>query len=89
LVNSTIQIVDDYLRNSTVNISELHDLIKKYAGKSVYGLTISGLGGSENYRMLVVEDKHSTMCVKKTLSVQADGTTIIVENVNVKFNVIG
>lgn len=89
LVNSTIQIVDDYLRNSTVNISELHDMIKAYAGKSVYGLTISGLGGSENYRMLVVEDMHSTMCVKKTLSVQADGTTIIVENVNVKFNVIG
>ena len=89
LVNATIQIVDDYLRSSTVNISELHDKIKDYAGKSIYGLSISGLGGSENYRMLVVEDKHSTLCVKKTLSVQADGTTIIVENVNVKFNVIG
>ncbi len=89
LVNATIQIVDDYLRNSTVNISELHDKIKNYVGKSIYGLSISGLGGSENYRMLVVEDKHSTLCVKKTLSVQADGTTIIVENVNVKFNVIG
>lgn len=89
LVNATIQIVDDYLKSSTVNISELHDKIKAYVGKSAYGLTISGLGGSANYRMLVVEDKHSTMCVKKTLSVQADGTTIIVENVNVKFNVIG
>lgn len=89
IVNSTIQIVDDYLRNSTVNMSELHDLIKAYVGKSAYGLSITGLGGSDNYRMLVVEDKHSTLCVKKTLSVQADGTTIIVENVNVKFNAIG
>lgn len=89
LAVSAILMVDEYLRNTTVNISELHDKIKKFAGQSIYGLSISGLGDEANYRLLVVSDKHSTLCVKKTLSVQADGTTIIVENVNIEFNVIG
>jgi hypothetical protein len=85
LTSGIVQLVDDWIDNSIVNISELHKRITVFSSDSIVSLSIKGLGGDKNYQILTLSQDQSRLCVKKKLFVQPDGSTIIKEDITVNF----
>ena len=88
LIDITVKILDSHITELTVNITEIvKSLIKAY-GDSVPSLTVAGLGGSKDYKVVQLAEEEHRLCLKKVLKEQQDGTLIIVEDVIVNFRQI-
>jgi len=85
LTSGIVKLVDDWIDDPVVNITELHKQITVYSSDSVISVGIKGLAGDKNYQILTLAQNESRLCVKKKLFVQPDGTTIIKEDITVNF----
>ena len=86
LTEGTIKLLDSYISNLTVNMTEITTALKELYGDSVVSLNITGLGGSRNYTIVNLANEQNRLCLKKQLFLQQDGKLIIVEDVAVTFN---
>lgn len=86
LKNYAIKTLDDMIGQTTVNVTEVETELKAVLGDSVKAISLSGLGGSNNYRILTLADEHNRLCVKKSIQQQQDTTLIISEAVTVEFH---
>jgi hypothetical protein len=85
LINGSIKILDDYISNMTINITELLIMLKNYYNDSVDSVEIKGLGGDKNYQIINIAQEHNRLCLKKNIVLQQDNTIIIKEDVTVNF----
>jgi hypothetical protein len=85
LTSGIVKLVDEWIDDPVVNITELHKQITVFSSASVVSVSIKGLAGDKNYQILTLAQNESRLCVKKKLFVQPDGTTIIKEDITVNF----
>lgn len=85
LEESTVSILDSYIGNTVINMSDVESALRAAYGASVQSLSTSGLGGSKNYRLLTLSAEENRLALKKILYQQQDNTLIIKEDVTVNF----
>lgn len=82
---NTIQALDSFIDDTTVNMKVIEDSLKEIYGNSVQSFTTRGLGGDKNYRYLTLASEETRLTLKKVLYQQQDTTLIIKEDVTVNF----
>ena len=88
LQSSTIQVIGKYLSaNETVAISAMEDALSSTYGTDVLGVSMSGLGGTNNYTVVTLTDSSSTLSINKVLAVQPNGQLAVVEDISIVFTV--
>ena len=83
--DNVISLLDIYIAQTVVNLSEIRTKILSALGGSVSSIEISGLGGANNYSIIKISNEHNRLSLNKKLSLQQDGTFIIAENVTINF----
>ena len=86
LKTNTIQLLDNYIDNSIVNLTDISHALKALYGDTVTSLKISGLGDDMNYNIVTLASEHNRLCLKKQLVLQQDTNLIISEDVTVNFH---
>ena len=86
LTDRTITVLDKFISETVVNITEITIALKQVYGDTVTSFTLSNLGGADNnYNVITVASEHNRLCLKKLLHIQQDGTIIVKEDVAVSF----
>lgn len=85
IINNIINVIDTYIDNTTINITELRNLILTNLGTSINSIELYGLGGNKNYSIVKLINDHNRLSLNKKLILQQDGTFIISEDVTVNF----
>lgn len=81
----TIQVLDEHISKTTINLNDIVDQLKTLYGRSVRAFNVSGLGGSRNYQMLNIASERNKLCLKKELVIQPDKSLIVKDAVNIEF----
>lgn len=89
LENATISLLDYYISQAVVNMTQIRDELKKLYGDSVQAFRISGLGGAEDYELVTVLDGKSKLCLKKRLVILPDMTMFVKDAADFEFKKIG
>lgn len=82
---TTVKLLDSYISQSTVNITEILEKLRGLYGSSVTAFQLSGLGGERNYQLIRVGSERNKLCLKKQLVAQADKTTIVQDAVTIEY----
>lgn len=88
LEDDTVSIIDSYISEMVVNMTEISEALKAKYGNSVLSLSIIGLGNTKNYRIVKLASEHNRLCLKKILEIQQEGSLIIREDVTINFHLI-
>jgi len=86
LERSTIEILNTYIGQNRVNVSEIEDYLRVYYADSVSSVRLSGLGGGSNYQVVRLVNPNTKLCIKKELVVQPDKTTLVSDAVVFEWN---
>lgn len=90
LQSTTIKTIGDYLSSrQTVAISLLEDALSTKYGNDVVGVTVSGLGGDSNYRVMTVVDESTKLSIRKILKLLPSAQTAVYEDISVVFSTHG
>ncbi len=81
----TIQVLDSYISNSIVNVTEIENALRVIYGNTVKAFDISNLGGDKNYKIINLASEHNRLSLRKQLVQQQDGSMIIQEDVIINF----
>lgn len=84
--STTIKVVSDYLKNRTCSISQLQTLLTDQFVQDIVAVEVSGLGGSINSPTLTLVDPATQLSLKKKLSMLADGSLTVEEDITIIFN---
>ena len=85
LTSQVVKLLDSYLSNQVINMTEIREALKESFGNSVDAFQIYGLGGDKDYQLIRVDSAKEKLCLKKMLVLQADQTLIVKDAVNVEF----
>lgn len=85
LNRATISLLDSYVGEQVVNMTEVTEALRKLYGATVPAFTVSGLGGSNNYQLLKVVSNKDRLCLKKRLAIQADKTLIVEDDITIEY----
>ena len=85
LRKSTIKLLNDYLHNRTISMSDIVSMLKDLYGTSVVSFSITGLGGDKNLDTVSLIELTDSLSLRKILIDQEDGTYIIEEDIDVEF----
>lgn len=89
LKKNTIDIINGYLKNATISISEIITALKTSYSGDVVSFNLSGLGGANNLETLTVVNDSDRCSIKKVLKKQTDNTLIVNEDVTINFIDVG
>lgn len=85
LVASTIRVIDEHLKNTTISVSTLTSSLKATYNNDVIAIDVSGFGKNNSTQMLSILDEGHHFAIKKKLIAQPDGKLIVTEDVSVDF----
>lgn len=85
LRKGTIKLLNDYLHNRTISMSDIVSMLKELYGASVVSFSITGLGGDKNLDTVSLIELTDSLSLRKILIDQEDGTYIIEEDIDVEF----
>lgn len=88
LENATISLLDDYIANNTINMTEVRDKLKILYGDSVQAFKISGLGGAMDYEVVSMASNKNKLCLKKVLTIQPDMKMFVRDAVEFEFKLV-
>ena len=83
--SSAIKLIDTYLKNTVITVSELQTQLTNAFGQDIISVEVSGLGGTNNYSTLTVTDEAAHLALKKKLTPLADGTLTVEEDISISF----
>lgn len=86
LTSDTVKILDLYISNQTVNMSDIYVALKQYYSDSVLSFNISGLGGDKDLKIAQIVSNNDRFCLKKKLSLQSNELFIIEEDITIEFH---
>ena len=87
LANSMTRVIADILTRSMVSILDINAELKAALGDDVYGVLVSGLGGSRNINTMTITDESQRAVIRKRLAIDGDGALIIQDDFNVNFSI--
>lgn len=82
---ATIKVLNDEIKKETVSRSSIIKQLTKEHGDDVIGIAISGLGGNDRIVSFTVIEEGKRATVRKKLTVQADETLGVTEDVTFNF----
>ena len=86
----TIKTIGEYLAtHTTVAISLLEEALSNTYGNDVLGVTVTGLGGDNNFRVMSVVDESTKFSIRKILKLLPNGLTAVYEDITVAFSTHG
>ncbi len=85
LADMAVSTIAESMTRQRVVVSDIVSQIRAKAGVDAIGVTVSGLGGEENYATMTITDDSKRFSLAKRLSAMADGTLSVVDNVDVIF----
>ncbi len=86
ITDTVFKYLDKNISRTKFAVSTLEKELKDILGGNVFGLTISGIGGStNNYRALSVLDENNRLCIKRKLFVNTDNIITIKPDIDVAF----
>lgn len=85
ITRDAIRTIDAELKKNTVAISNIESEQRLVFGDDVFGIEVSGLGGSANYQTLSMLSIGDRLSIRKRLTAQSDGKLIVEEDVTVEF----
>lgn len=86
LSDMTRRVISAELEKDVVSISNMKEEIKSRAGTDVLDVVVSGLGGSNNYAMLSLDNPSDQINVRKQLLVLPDNTITVQDDVAIEFS---
>ncbi len=90
LQTTTVQTIGDYLAaNSTVAISQLEEALLNKYGDDVLGTTITGLGGTNDFRVMTLVDESTKFSIRKVIKLLPDLKLAVQEDISVVFSTHG
>lgn len=88
LRNATVRLLDTYIGQQTINMTEIFGELRELYGESVSAFQIQGLGGDRNYQFVRVASEKNKLCLQKQLVIQADKSMIVEDAVTVEFKLV-
>lgn len=85
LTKTTIRAIGDSLKERTISISAVTDVLRGQYGNDVIDVQLSGLGGSANYSLLTVVDETDRLSIRKRLVALPDDSLIVEEDISFSF----
>lgn len=83
LTKSTVSVLDNFISQDTVNLTQIQDALLEAYNGSVKTLEISKI--EQAYPIVTVTDSKNKLMLAKKLTLQQDGSTIVEEDVTVIF----
>lgn len=81
----TILTIDKFIDKAYVSVSDIMVSLRNTYNQEVKGLKLYGLGGSNDFQVLMLKDDYNRMCIKKKLVARLDGTLDVDEDITVSF----
>lgn len=85
LVVNTIKVIEEFISGAIVNIAEIIIALNNQYNTNVLSLSVSNLGGSNNFTVITTSSDYNRLSLKKKLELQSDGSIIVVEDITVNF----
>lgn len=82
---SILEILADEFTKDTVRCIDIENRIIESAKDQVITSAVSGLGGTNNYRVVTLMDQSARFGIRKKLQALADGTYSVVDDVTITF----
>jgi hypothetical protein len=87
---STIKTIGNFLAaNSTVAISQLEDALSSVYGSDVIAVTVTGLGGSGEYKVVTLTTDSTRLSIRKVLQLLPSSQIAVQEDISVVFTTHG
>jgi len=83
--SNILEILADEFTNDTVRCIDIENRVIAAAKDQVITAVVSGLGGSNNYRVVTLMDQSARFGIRKKLQALADGTYSVVDDVTITF----
>lgn len=77
--------INEMIQNSTISMSDITSQLSATSGSDVMALEVSGLGGTDNYTILTVDDEAVRLSVRKKLVVLPNNELTIEDDVTFDF----
>lgn len=81
----TIEVLSEYLGTSRISKSDITATLKNMFPNSIDTVSITGIGGSYELDIAIVEEEGTTLALNKKLARQEDGRYIVNEDVVIEF----
>lgn len=82
---TTRSTITTMLKDPLVTQDELEATLKSTMGDDVIAVNLSGLGGSNDYRVVSMVDDSARLCIGKKLVAEANGTYSVADNIDIDF----
>lgn len=86
---TVLEDVMDGISGEVVSVSDIEESIMTSMPNDVLGISISGIGGSRNYRTITILDSRNRMSIDKEMYIDSDYTIGIKNNILVSFKLHG
>jgi hypothetical protein len=88
LENATVSLLDNYISQNVINMTEVREKLKDMYGDSVSAFKISGLGGAMDYEIVSMASNKNKLCLKKILTIQPDMKMFVKDAVEFEFKLV-
>jgi hypothetical protein len=85
LTNATISTIADQLKNNTFSTDSITTALRDVFGSDVVATQVSGLGGTNNFSVITVQNSSQKCSIAKKLVSMPDNSLIVQEAVTVNF----
>jgi uncharacterized membrane protein YcaP (DUF421 family) len=82
---TTIRVISEALKKSSVALSAISESLRQAYGTDVKDVQLAGLEGSQNITSLTVLDEGERCSIRKRLVAQPDDSLIVQEDVTINF----
>lgn len=86
ITDSTIKTIDEFINKEYINLTEIILTLNNSYKDIIESISVSGLGGSENYQIVKMANNSDRLSLKKSIVAQQDGKLIIKEDITISFN---
>lgn len=84
---NTVKLLDSYIDQTSLNMTELRDSLKTLYGSSVKAFSITGFGDDGSYEMFTMKDTRYRLSLKKELTARADKKLYVSDGVTIEFSI--
>ena len=85
LENATTSLLDSYISQNVVNMTEIRRSLEALYGDSVTAFKVSGLGGIADYEIVTMASEKNKLCLQKDLVIQSDMVLFVKDAVDFDF----
>lgn len=83
IVSTISTYLDTKISQLKFTVNQLESDLKTALGNNVFGVTISNIGGTRDYKSININDQHNRLCIKRKLVANTDNSITIQPNYDI------